>query len=78
MQQKLPVVTMRPDFKLSGTSWSHFRRTGRKVPAAHLVESSIAGRDQRIKSLRDALERLSLSREEQVLRVDRAKQPWPL
>ena len=37
------------------------------------MKVQIAGRDQRIKSLRDALERLSLSREEQVLRVDRAK-----
>ena len=37
------------------------------------LKVQIAGRDQRIKSLRDALERLSLSREEQVLRVDRAK-----
>lgn len=38
------------------------------------LKVQIAGREQRVRSLRDALERLSMSREEQEQRVDRAKQ----
>ena len=38
------------------------------------LKVQIAGREQRIRSLRDALERLSMSREDQEQRVERAKQ----